>query len=101
MRRFDPCSAPVEKARALGLPIGAPDCAARAAAAAPPSTPPPPAVTVAAAERREFVERLFVSGTLVPREEAQVAARIDGLTIVELDAEDGDRVTRGPGSRPS
>src|SRR6185437_1112868 len=55
----------------------------------------PPAVTVAPAVKREFVDRLFVSGTLVAREEAQVAARIDGLAIVELDAEDGDRVKAG------
>ncbi len=89
-----PCAPVVEQARALGLPVGAPDCPAPAAAAEP-SAPPPPAVTVAPAARREFVERLFVSGTLVPREEADVAARIDGLTIVELDAEDGDRVKAG------
>jgi HlyD family secretion protein len=95
---LDPCSVPTETARALGLPVGAPDCpacGAVTAAAAAPSAPPPPAVTVAPAERREFVERLFVSGTLVPRDEADVAARIDGLSIVELDAEDGDRVTKG------
>jgi HlyD family secretion protein len=55
----------------------------------------PPAVTVIPAVKREFVDRLFVSGTLVAREEAQVAARSDGLTIVELDAEDGDRVREG------
>ena len=55
----------------------------------------PPAVTVVPAVKREFVDRLFVSGTLVAREEAQVAARIDGLAIVELDAEDGDRVKEG------
>ena len=55
----------------------------------------PPAVTIVPAARREFVDRLFVSGTLVAREEAQVAARIDGLAIVELDAEDGDRVKEG------
>ena len=55
----------------------------------------PPAVTIVPAVRREFVDRLFVSGTLVAREEAQVAARIDGLAIVELDAEDGDRVQAG------
>ncbi len=55
----------------------------------------PPAVTVVPAVKREFVDRLFVSGTLVAREEAQVAARIDGLAIVELDAEDGDRVKAG------
>ncbi|HLX98835.1 MAG TPA: biotin/lipoyl-binding protein, partial [Roseiarcus sp.] len=55
----------------------------------------PPAVSVVAATKREFVDRLFVSGTLVAREEAQVAARIDGLAIVELDAEDGDHVRQG------
>jgi RND family efflux transporter MFP subunit len=55
----------------------------------------PPAVTIVPAVRREFVDRLFVSGTLVAREEAQVAARIDGLAIVELDAEDGDHVKEG------
>src|ERR1700685_312264 len=55
----------------------------------------PPAVTIVPAVRRQFVDRLFVSGTLVAREEAQVAARIDGLAIVELDAEDGDRVKGG------
>jgi HlyD family secretion protein len=55
----------------------------------------PPAVTVVPAVRREFVDRLFVSGTLVAREEAQVVARIDGLTIVEVGAEDGDSVRQG------
>ena len=55
----------------------------------------PPAVTVATAKRRGFVDRLFVSGTLVAREEAQVSARMDGVTIVELDAEDGDLVKAG------
>ncbi len=96
---LQPCAAPTQKARAFGLPVGAASCpgaiAAAAAAEAPPAPPPPPAVTVATAGRREFVDRLFVSGTLTPREEAQVAARIDGLTIVELDAEDGDWVKAG------
>ena len=55
----------------------------------------PPAVTVVSAAKREFVDRLFVSGTLVAREEAEVAARTDGLTIVEVDAEDGDHVRQG------
>ena len=65
------------------------------AAAETPRAVEPPAVTVVPAAKREFVDRLFVSGTLVAREEAQVAARIDGLAIVELDAEDGDRVKAG------
>jgi HlyD family secretion protein len=66
-----------------------------AAAAETPRVVEPPAVTVVPAVKREFIDRLFVSGTLVAREEAQVAARIDGLAIVELDAEDGDRVKEG------
>ena len=72
------------------------NCPAPAAAAAEtPRAIEPPAITVVPAVQREFVDRLFVSGTLVAREEAQVAARIDGLAIVELDAEDGDRVKEG------
>jgi HlyD family secretion protein len=55
----------------------------------------PPAITVATAKRRDFVDRLFISGTLVAREEAEVSARMDGVTIVELDAEDGDVVKAG------
>src|ERR1700720_2246801 len=57
--------------------------------------PRPPAVTVLPAREREFVEHLFVSGTLVPRDEAMVGAQIDGLRIVELLADDGDHVTKG------
>ena len=72
------------------------NCPAPAAAAAEtPRAIEPPAITVVPAVQREFVDRLFVSGTLVAREEAQVAARIDGLAIVELDAEDGARVKEG------
>jgi RND family efflux transporter MFP subunit len=71
-------------------------CPAPAAAAVDqPRAVEPPAVTVVPAVKREFVDRLFVSGTLVAREEVQVAARVDGLSIVELDAEDGDRVKEG------
>jgi len=70
-------------------------CPAAARAQDEPRVVEPPAVTVVSATKREFVDRLFVSGTLVAREEAQVAARIDGLTIVEVDAEDGDHVRQG------
>src|SRR5262245_54113847 len=56
--------------------------------------PLPPAVTVLPARERTFIERLFVAGSLVARDEAMVGARIDGLRIVELLAEDGDRVTK-------
>jgi HlyD family secretion protein len=56
--------------------------------------PLPPAVTVSPARERTFVDRLFVSGSLVARDEALVGAQIDGLRVVELLAEDGDRVDK-------
>jgi RND family efflux transporter MFP subunit len=56
--------------------------------------PLPPAVTVTAVREREFVERLFVSGSLVARDEALVGTPIDALRIVEFLAEDGDRVEK-------
>ncbi len=56
--------------------------------------PLPPAVTVSPARERTFVDRLFVSGSLVARDEALVGAQIDGLRVVELLAEDGDRVEK-------
>ena len=57
--------------------------------------PPPPAVTVARAALRPFEDRLYVSGTLVAREEAMVGPQIDGLRITEVLADDGDRVAKG------
>ena len=59
------------------------------------SAPLPPAVTVARAETRPFRDRLYVSGTLIAREEAMVGPQIDGLRITELLADDGDTVARG------
>ena len=59
------------------------------------ATPLPPAVTVARAETRPFHDRLYVSGTLIAREEAMVGPQIDGLRITELLADDGDKVARG------
>ncbi|MFI5013375.1 MAG: efflux RND transporter periplasmic adaptor subunit [Hyphomicrobiales bacterium] len=74
----------------------APETAAGNPTAAPGARIPlPPAVTVVQASRHDFVDRFFVSGTLVAREEAMVGAQIDGLRIVELSADDGDRVTKG------
>ena len=71
------------------------------AAEAPPaaSVPDPaallPAVSVVPAERREIIERAVVTGTLVPRDEILVAPEVEGLRIVALLAEEGDRVERG------
>jgi HlyD family secretion protein len=54
-----------------------------------------PAVTVVPAARAEVVDRLPVTGTFAPREEVLVAAEIDGLAIVEVLAEEGQRVAAG------
>jgi HlyD family secretion protein len=94
-KTFAPCSAPMASLAKFGLMTPATCPAPVLAAVDAPREIEPPAVTVAPAVKREFVDRLFVSGTLVAREEAQVAARIDGLSIVEIDAEDGDRVSEG------
>ncbi len=91
---FAPCSPALAPLARLGVAAGS-RCAGGAAAAEAPRAVEPPTITVAAALRRPFVDRLFVSGTLVAREEAMVSAQIDGLTIVELDAEDGDKVAAG------
>jgi HlyD family secretion protein len=94
-KTFAPCSKPMAALATVGLKVSVACPAPEVAVAEAPREVEPPVVTVVAAKTREFVDRLFVSGTLVAREEAEVAARIDGLTIVELDAEDGDRVSAG------
>jgi RND family efflux transporter MFP subunit len=96
-RTYAPCSPPMA-ALAKFAPPAAGRCVVPAASAqAEPAVPdvPPPAVTVIAAQTQMFVDRLFVSGTLVARDEALAAAQIDGLTITEVLAEDGDRVRAG------
>ena len=88
-----PCAPPF--AALSGLGFAPAHCAAPPRAAEGPRVVAPPAVSVVAAVDRLFVDRLFVSGTLVAREEAQVAAQIEGLTISEIHAEEGDKVVAG------
>jgi HlyD family secretion protein len=61
----------------------------RAAAASPMAT------TLARAERHSITETLAVTGSLVAREETVVGAEVDGLRIVEILADVGDRVEQG------
>jgi len=75
-----------------GLPI-APALAADAAVST--QEPQPPTVTVVAARRGDIAETSIVTGTLVPREEVLVNAEIDGLAVVEILVEEGDRVEKG------
>ena len=89
-----PCEAAWVPLDRLGAPAR-PACAPEAAKTEAPREIEPPAVSVANAQTRRFTDRLFVSGTLVAREEVMVAPKIADLTIVEIDAEDGDRVAKG------
>ncbi|WAC28594.1 efflux RND transporter periplasmic adaptor subunit [Ancylobacter sp. SL191] len=52
-------------------------------------------ISVVPAARREVVETLSVTGTLVAREEIMVGPEIDGLRIEEILVEEGDRVEKG------
>lgn len=71
----------------------APLCAAETAAAEKPVLPP--VVSVLAAAKSEMVDLVQVTGTLAPREEIWVGPEIEGLRIVELLADEGDRVIKG------
>ncbi len=55
----------------------------------------PPSIRVVAAERRELVETLSVNGTIVSREEAAVGTDLNGLTVIALNADEGDLVKKG------
>ncbi|MBI4723933.1 MAG: efflux RND transporter periplasmic adaptor subunit [Rhodomicrobium sp.] len=55
----------------------------------------PPAITVTGAKRITFVDNVLVTGSLVPREEVMAGPEIDGYRIIEVLAEEGDRVEAG------
>ena len=55
----------------------------------------PPAVTAYRVSEQNFAEQVFVTGSLIAREEIVVAPELEGLKIVELLADEGDRVQAG------
>ena len=55
----------------------------------------PPAITVAKASPRAMSETVLVTGTIVPREEILVSPEVEGLRIVDIKVDIGDRVKRG------
>ncbi len=57
--------------------------------------PAPIAVSVTRIAPRDFTESVLVTGSLVAREEILVGPEIEGLRIVEVLADEGDRVTKG------
>jgi HlyD family secretion protein len=93
-RAFAPCSPAIVLANKYA-PGGQSVCPAPLEAAKAEARPLAPAITVAPAAHRLFVERLFVSGSLVAREEAMVNAQLDGLRLTEILVEEGDKVEKG------
>jgi HlyD family secretion protein len=63
--------------------------------AAPAKAPAPPAIRVVAAVERDIVEKLAVSGTIVAREEANAGTDLNGMIVNQLNADQGDHVTKG------
>lgn len=60
-----------------------------------PAVQAPPAIRVVSAEKRELVETLSVTGTVIAREEAAAGTDLNGLTVVTLNADEGDMVKKG------
>ncbi|MBX9757918.1 MAG: efflux RND transporter periplasmic adaptor subunit, partial [Beijerinckiaceae bacterium] len=54
-----------------------------------------PAVSVTRARVSEVVETVSVTGTLVPRNEILAGPEIEGLRIVEILVDEGDRIAKG------
>ncbi len=55
----------------------------------------PPSVTVSRVTTADFVESVLVTGSLIAREEVLVAPEVEGLRILELRADQGDKVKKG------
>lgn len=79
---------------ALCLGLFAPGVSVRAAEGNKAQTAPP-AISVIAAKNGSLSESALLTGTLVARDEVLVSAEIDGYAIVEILAEEGDKVAQG------
>ena len=53
------------------------------------------AVSVARATPADFVEQVVITGSIVPRDEILVGPEVEGLRVVEVLADEGDRVAKG------
>lgn len=61
----------------------------------PTGQPRPPTITVATVERTEVTATTLVSGNIIARDEVLVVPEVDGLSVLEILAEEGDLVKAG------
>jgi HlyD family secretion protein len=79
----------------LAMLLAAPRVLAQGPQASATAQPKPPSITVTRIQQGEIVSSIIVAGTIVARDEVLVLPEIDGLAIIELNAEEGDRVQTG------
>jgi len=81
----------------LALAAGLVSAQAQMPATAPAQAAPSagPSVTVTKAKVSEIVQSVVVSGSMIARDEVLVQPEVDGLSIVAILAEEGDRVATG------
>ncbi|MCK2055509.1 efflux RND transporter periplasmic adaptor subunit [Methylobacterium sp. 37f] len=80
---------------ALALPASAALAGPAPAGPVQPKSTLVPTISVVEARRREIVESVVVTGTLVPRDEILVTPEIEGYRVTEVLVEEGARVARG------
>lgn len=93
MNRFSPALRlvlPVALVFAAALPAQA-----QAPVASAPAAASGPSVTVTHAKTTEIVQSVLVSGSMIARDEVMVSPEVDGLSIVAILAEEGDKVAKG------
>jgi len=93
LRRILPGLAVLGLIAGPGAALGASSAFAQEAAATRPAAGP--SVTVTHAKTTEIVQSVVVAGSLTARDEVLVGPEVDGLSIVEILAEEGDRVAKG------
>ncbi|SFJ07421.1 HlyD family secretion protein [Bosea sp. OK403] len=81
---------------ALALGLAAPlQAQAQAQTSAQPAPGAGPSVTITKAKTSEIVQSVVVSGSMIARDEVLVSPELDGVQVVELVAEEGDKVAAG------
>jgi HlyD family secretion protein len=68
---------------------------AQAQTSAQPAPGAGPSVTITKAKISEIVQSVVVSGSMIARDEVLVSPELDGVQVVELVAEEGDKVAAG------